>query len=203
MDNQTRLSRDLLLFITGNKGMDKRSEDEPKGDDQPPVASGDQPEVDAPFIRAEVKKALKEFHLRKAPYIGGFTSDICQAAIFRNLGLLLAMANKCLELEYFPWTWKMAAIKAWWTALKTQLLAFNYPVNLYSMVRGYLLDREVIVLYTGEESKRETLKGLYTGWASTIEEDAMGALACVNCWEVRNELRFAPAKTNSMMLTKR
>ncbi|GBP05731.1 hypothetical protein EVAR_91925_1 [Eumeta japonica] len=38
----------------------------------------------------------------EAPGIDGFTSDICQAAIFRDLGLFLAMANKCLELGYFP-----------------------------------------------------------------------------------------------------
>ncbi|GBP74832.1 Putative 115 kDa protein in type-1 retrotransposable element R1DM [Eumeta japonica] len=48
---------------------------------------------------------------RVAPGIDGFTSDICQAAIFRDLGLFLAMANKCLELRYFPRAWKVAAIK--------------------------------------------------------------------------------------------
>ncbi|GBP96815.1 Putative 115 kDa protein in type-1 retrotransposable element R1DM [Eumeta japonica] len=47
----------------------------------------------------------------KGPGIDGFTSDICQAAIFRDLGLFLAMANKCLELGYFPRAWKVAAIK--------------------------------------------------------------------------------------------
>ncbi|GBP65892.1 Putative 115 kDa protein in type-1 retrotransposable element R1DM [Eumeta japonica] len=46
-----------------------------------------------------------------SPGIDGFTSDICQAAIFRDLGLFLAMANKCLELGYFPRAWKVAAIK--------------------------------------------------------------------------------------------
>ncbi|GBP96405.1 RNA-directed DNA polymerase from mobile element jockey [Eumeta japonica] len=30
---------------------------------------------------------------------------------FRDLGLFLAMANKCLELGYFPRAWKVAAIK--------------------------------------------------------------------------------------------
>ncbi|GBP96829.1 Putative 115 kDa protein in type-1 retrotransposable element R1DM [Eumeta japonica] len=81
------------------------------GDDRPPATSGDLPGVDPPFTGAEVKNALKAFHPRKAPGIDGFTSDICQAAIFRDLGVFLAMANKCLELGYFPRAWKVAAIK--------------------------------------------------------------------------------------------
>ncbi|GBP90792.1 Retrovirus-related Pol polyprotein from type-1 retrotransposable element R1 [Eumeta japonica] len=81
------------------------------GDDRPPETSGDLPGVDPPFTGAEVKNALKAFHPRKAPGIDGFTSDICQAAIFRDLGVFLAMANKCLELGYFPRAWKVAAIK--------------------------------------------------------------------------------------------
>ncbi|GBP96396.1 Retrovirus-related Pol polyprotein from type-1 retrotransposable element R1 2 [Eumeta japonica] len=38
--------------------------------------------------------------------------------------------------------------------------------------------------------------------ASSIEEEANHALARVHCWGVRNKLRFAPSKTNSMVLTK-
>ncbi|GBP47015.1 Retrovirus-related Pol polyprotein from type-1 retrotransposable element R1 [Eumeta japonica] len=72
------------------------------GSSQPPEASGDLPGVDPPFTGAEIRFALKAFHPRKAPGIDGFTLDICQAAIFRDLGLFLAMANKCLELGYFP-----------------------------------------------------------------------------------------------------
>ncbi|GBP23609.1 Putative 115 kDa protein in type-1 retrotransposable element R1DM [Eumeta japonica] len=81
------------------------------GSSQPPEAPGDLPGVDPPFTGAEVRFALKAFHPRKDPGIDGFTSDICQAAIFRDLGLFLAMANKCLELGYFPRAWKVAAIK--------------------------------------------------------------------------------------------
>ncbi|GBP23733.1 Putative 115 kDa protein in type-1 retrotransposable element R1DM [Eumeta japonica] len=81
------------------------------GDDQPPVTSKDLPGVDSPFTGAEVRNALKAFHPRNAPDIDAFTSDICQAVIFQDLRLFLAMANKCLELEYFPWAWKVAAIK--------------------------------------------------------------------------------------------
>ncbi|GBP71822.1 hypothetical protein EVAR_88677_1 [Eumeta japonica] len=72
------------------------------GDDQPSVTSGDLHGVDPPFTGAEVKNALKAFHPRKALGIDG--SEICQVAIFRDLGLFLTMANKCLELGYFPRT---------------------------------------------------------------------------------------------------
>ncbi|GBP26398.1 Putative 115 kDa protein in type-1 retrotransposable element R1DM [Eumeta japonica] len=67
--------------------------------------------MDPSFTGAEVKMALKVFNPKKAPGIDGFTSDICQAAILQDLGLFLAMANKCLQLGYFPWAWKVAAIK--------------------------------------------------------------------------------------------
>ncbi|GBP33601.1 Retrovirus-related Pol polyprotein from type-1 retrotransposable element R1 [Eumeta japonica] len=41
----------------------------------------------------------------------GLCQDICQTAILQDLGLFLAMANKCLQLGYFPRAWKVAAIK--------------------------------------------------------------------------------------------
>ncbi|GBP98226.1 hypothetical protein EVAR_62932_1 [Eumeta japonica] len=66
---------------------------------QPPEASGICRWTH--LYRAEVRFALKAF-LPQGPGIDGFTSDICQAAIFRDLGLFLAMANKCLELGYSP-----------------------------------------------------------------------------------------------------
>ncbi|GBP90791.1 Putative 115 kDa protein in type-1 retrotransposable element R1DM [Eumeta japonica] len=110
---------------------------------------------------------------------------------------------------------------AWWPALKAQLLAYNCPVNLFGMVKGYLRDREVIVRYAGGESRRGTSKELgelgvyvqafaddvvlmFSGQsASSIEEEANHALARMHCWGVRNKLRFAPSKTNSMVLTKK
>ncbi|GBP85083.1 Putative 115 kDa protein in type-1 retrotransposable element R1DM [Eumeta japonica] len=225
---------------------------------------------------------------------GGPTFTGAEAAIFRDLGLFLAMANKCLELGYFPRAWKVAAIKvipkpgkedyarpksyrpigllpvlgktvermlvgasnrtngvighrgafdnAWWPALETQLRALGCPVNLHGLVRGYLRDREVVVKYAGGVQERD-FKGLYTRFysrsnlwdlildsllrelgelgvyvqafaddvvlmfsgqsASSIEEEANRALARVHCWGVRNKLRFAPSKTNSMVLTKK
>ncbi|GBP90787.1 Putative 115 kDa protein in type-1 retrotransposable element R1DM [Eumeta japonica] len=58
--------------------------------------------VDPPFTGAELKIVLRAFNPKKAPGIDGFTSDICQAAILRDPGLFLAVANKCLRLGYFP-----------------------------------------------------------------------------------------------------
>ncbi|GBP65867.1 Putative 115 kDa protein in type-1 retrotransposable element R1DM [Eumeta japonica] len=121
---------------------------------------------------------LKAFNPKKGPGIDGYTSDICQAAILRDLGLFLAMANKYFQLGYFPRAWKVAAIKdycdgvighrgafdnAWWPAIRNQLLVHKCPVNLYGMVMGYLRDREVVVRYAGGESRRMTSKGCIQG----------------------------------------
>ncbi|GBP89237.1 Putative 115 kDa protein in type-1 retrotransposable element R1DM [Eumeta japonica] len=78
---------------------------------QPPETSRDLPGVEPPFSGAEIRSDFKAFRRRKSRGIDGFTSDICQAAIFRDLGLFLSMANKCLELGYFPRASKVAAIK--------------------------------------------------------------------------------------------
>ncbi|GBP68556.1 Probable RNA-directed DNA polymerase from transposon X-element [Eumeta japonica] len=80
------------------------------GSIRPPEASDILSEMDPPFTGAEVKWPLRH-SIPKAPGIDGFTSDICQAAILRDLGLFLAMANKCLQLGYFPRAWKVATIK--------------------------------------------------------------------------------------------
>ncbi|GBP97547.1 Putative 115 kDa protein in type-1 retrotransposable element R1DM [Eumeta japonica] len=101
---------------------------------------------------------------------------------------------------------------AFW-ALKAQLLACNCPVNLYGMEKGYLRDRENIIL---DSLLRELgVLGVYVQAfaddvvlmfsrqsASSIGEEANHALARVRCWGIRNKLRFAPSKTNSMVLTK-
>ncbi|GBP86667.1 Putative 115 kDa protein in type-1 retrotransposable element R1DM [Eumeta japonica] len=84
---------------------------------------------------------------------------------------------------------------AWWPAMRTQLLAYNCQVNLYGLVRGYLRDQEVfannvVLMFSGQS-------------ASSIEEKANRALAHVHCWGVKNKLRLAPLKTNSMVLTKK
>ncbi|GBP10274.1 Putative 115 kDa protein in type-1 retrotransposable element R1DM [Eumeta japonica] len=72
------------------------------GSDRPPLTSDILSEMDPPFTGDELKIVLRAFNPKKAPGIDGFTSDICQAAILRNPGLFLAVANKCLRLGYFP-----------------------------------------------------------------------------------------------------
>ncbi|GBP48764.1 Putative 115 kDa protein in type-1 retrotransposable element R1DM [Eumeta japonica] len=157
--------------------------------------------------------------------------------IYKELNLKKIILILSLDIE-------SAFNNAWWQALKAQLLAYNCPVNLYGMVKGYLRDREVIVRYAGEESRRRTSKGCIQGSiagstfsnlildslhrelvehgvyaqafaddvvrvmfsgqsASSIEEEANHALARVHCWGVRNKLKFAPSKTNWMVLTKK
>ncbi|GBP97300.1 hypothetical protein EVAR_90478_1 [Eumeta japonica] len=128
--------------------------------------------VDPPFTGAGLGLLLKHSTL-EGPGIDGFTSDICQAAIFRDLGLFLAMANKCLELGYSR-AWKVAASgdpeagwerlrpsevlpsyrgafdNAWWPALETQLRPW-LPVNLHGLVEA--------TFGTGGESS-STLEGV-------------------------------------------
>ncbi|GBP33113.1 RNA-directed DNA polymerase from mobile element jockey [Eumeta japonica] len=63
--------------------------------------------------------------------IDGFTSDICQVAIFWDLRLFLAVANKCLELGYFPRAWKVDAIKV---IPKPGKDVYTYPKS-YRLIR--------------------------------------------------------------------
>ncbi|GBP78444.1 Putative 115 kDa protein in type-1 retrotransposable element R1DM [Eumeta japonica] len=44
---------------------------------------------------------------------------------------------------------------------------------------------------------------MFSGQSASSIEEANHALARVHCWGVRNKLRFAPSKTNSMVLTKK
>ncbi|GBO98310.1 hypothetical protein EVAR_84190_1 [Eumeta japonica] len=84
---------------------------------------------------------------------------------------------------------------AWWPALRNQLLVHKCPVNLYGMVMGYLRDREafaddVVLMFSGQS-------------ASALEAETNRALAHVRDWGDRNKLRFAPSKTNAMVLTRK
>ncbi|XP_052741129.1 putative 115 kDa protein in type-1 retrotransposable element R1DM [Bicyclus anynana] len=48
---------------------------------------------------------------KKAPGADGLTSDICNRAYKTNPRILIGIYNKCLELAYFPKSWKVATIK--------------------------------------------------------------------------------------------
>ncbi|GBP68557.1 hypothetical protein EVAR_53975_1 [Eumeta japonica] len=78
---------------------------------------------------------------------------------------------------------------------ENQLLVHKCPVNLYGMVMGYLRDREafaddVVLMFSGQS-------------ASALEAETNRALAHVRDWGDRNKLRFAPSKTNAMVLTRK
>ncbi|GBO99369.1 Putative 115 kDa protein in type-1 retrotransposable element R1DM [Eumeta japonica] len=117
------------------------------------------------------------------------------------------MANKCLELGYFPepgrWRQSRGRLRQRVVAgVETQLRALGCPVNLHGLVRGYLRDREVVVKYAGGECRKGTSKGcIQVGFVD--RGGGQPRLARVHCWGVRNKLRFAPSKTNSMVLTKK
>ncbi|GBP24852.1 hypothetical protein EVAR_14185_1 [Eumeta japonica] len=150
----TERGESIGRHLQGHQGNGKNQKDvskpprdeqrQPEGDDQPPVISGDLSRVYPPFTVVEIKNALKAIHRRTVPGIDEFTSDICRATIFRDLGLFLAMANKCLDPKsYRPIglflvlgeTAEKCFDNAWWPVFKIQLLAYNCPVSLYGMVQ--------------------------------------------------------------------
>ncbi|GBP92813.1 Putative 115 kDa protein in type-1 retrotransposable element R1DM [Eumeta japonica] len=108
---------------------------------------------------------------------------------------------------------------AWWPALRNQLLVHKCPVNLYGMVMGYLRDREPVQpLESRPDSLLRELGDLgvyvqafaddvvlmFSGQsASALEAETNRALAHVRDWGDRNKLRFAPSKTNAMVLTRK
>ncbi|CAK1549484.1 unnamed protein product [Leptosia nina] len=65
---------------------------------------------DPPFTEGELKLVLESFNPKKAPGLDGLTFDICRAAIFVAPHVFLALVNKCLEIGYFPTTWKEATV---------------------------------------------------------------------------------------------
>ncbi|GBP31135.1 Putative 115 kDa protein in type-1 retrotransposable element R1DM [Eumeta japonica] len=67
-------------------------------------------EDDPPFTMVEVKAVLRELNPKTAPGLDGLTADICIAAVESEMEVFLAIANKCLELAYFPTHWKTAHV---------------------------------------------------------------------------------------------
>ncbi|CAK1589893.1 unnamed protein product [Parnassius mnemosyne] len=68
-------------------------------------------EVKTPFARTEIHQILSNMNAKKAPGEDGLTSEICQAAYNSDPEVLELLYNKCLQLGYFPKTWKKATIK--------------------------------------------------------------------------------------------
>ncbi|XP_047543137.1 uncharacterized protein LOC125075464 [Vanessa atalanta] len=62
--------------------------------------------------RAPTCISIGGFNPKKAPGADGFTADICGRAIHQDPDAFLALYNKCLEIGYFPDTWKEATVVA-------------------------------------------------------------------------------------------
>ncbi|GBP08074.1 Putative 115 kDa protein in type-1 retrotransposable element R1DM [Eumeta japonica] len=105
---------------------------------------------------------------------------------------------------------------AWWPALKAQLLAYNCPVNLYGMAKGYLRDRRAgptfwnLILDSLELGEL----GVYVQvFADDVVPHVLRAVGFVDRGEANRALarallgsqnkRFAPSKTNSTVLTRK
>lgn len=65
---------------------------------------------DPPFTKIELLDSIKDFNPKKAPGKDGLTADICEQAIKTDPDIFLSFANKCLELGFFPTSWKEATI---------------------------------------------------------------------------------------------
>ncbi|GBP30778.1 hypothetical protein EVAR_82520_1 [Eumeta japonica] len=96
-------------------------DDQVDTDDRTSTRNFEVPGVDRPFTVARLRMFLKHSIPERPRALMDSSQTIpgpersplgiCQAAIFRDLGLFLAMANKCFELEYCAWAWKVAATK--------------------------------------------------------------------------------------------
>ncbi|XP_045450167.1 uncharacterized protein LOC123658921 [Melitaea cinxia] len=118
---------------------------------------------------------------------------------------------------------------AWWPKIKERLAEERCPDSIRWLLGSYLSDRRARVRYLGEEHMRDTGKGcvqwglsemeakgdyaqafaddvvlLFEGeTALEIERRANAALERVRAWGQSNKLRFAPHKTNAMLVTRK
>nr|XP_037872912.1 uncharacterized protein LOC119629799 [Bombyx mori] len=108
-----RESAELLadtFYPEDKKGEDNKEHKRIRKEAEKVNGSGDDSYHDPPFTPEELKFAVSTFNPKKAPGIDGLTSDICRQAISTNPRVFLSLANKCLELGYFPKIWKEAIV---------------------------------------------------------------------------------------------
>lgn len=58
----------------------------------------------------ELMKAVGSINPKKAPGEDGLTADICAHAVLTAPELCLSLANRCLQMGYFPVKWKQATV---------------------------------------------------------------------------------------------
>ncbi|GBP54532.1 Retrovirus-related Pol polyprotein from type-1 retrotransposable element R1 [Eumeta japonica] len=67
---------------------------------------------DPPFTAVELQPALRAYISKKAPGPDGLIADLCRVAINTAEGIFLAIAKKCLSLEYFLTQCKVSHVVA-------------------------------------------------------------------------------------------
>ena len=81
----------------------------------PPITSSSPPPTTIPppppITKNELKKAMNKIKDKKAPGFDGFSPIICKKLIGHFQELILAIFNKCLLKNYFPYLWKISIIK--------------------------------------------------------------------------------------------
>lgn len=128
-----------------------------------------------PITLDEIHNVLRSISPKKAPGEDGLTADICYNA-FQSVPLIFqSLLNKCLQLGYFPRTWKRAIIKvlrkpgkADYTTPKSYRPIGLLPVN------GKILEKIVcsrILWSLGQEGKLSRRQYGFTPQRST--EDAL------------------------------
>ncbi|GBP28797.1 hypothetical protein EVAR_19841_1 [Eumeta japonica] len=67
---------------------------------------------DLSFSAVELQSVLRAQNLKKATGPGGLIADIFKSGHQQRGGSILAIANKCLSLRYFPKQWKVTHVVA-------------------------------------------------------------------------------------------
>ncbi|GBP87912.1 Putative 115 kDa protein in type-1 retrotransposable element R1DM [Eumeta japonica] len=131
------------------------------------------------------------------------------------------MANKCLELRYFPWAWTVADIevipkpgnappKSYRPIGLLSVLSKTVEVTLVVRLQWHVLPKPQAthgfkpqLLSRSSNIRAACWKRGQKEYFRRVEEDADRALAHVHCWRIKNKLRLSPPKTNLMVLTKK
>lgn len=103
------------------------------------------PQNEPPFSLLEIIECLKTMNHKKAPGSDHLTSDICFQFATNFPDIITNIMNRCLELKYFPKTWKGAIAKIIPKHNKTDFTETSSyrPIGLIN-VMGKLLEKLII-----------------------------------------------------------